>query len=168
MTAVVRGARVRRLAAVAPLVLLALVGVSGCGQDVDEGPKPTLAGTDTTLSTTNGLYGQVLSDAAGRTLYQFDGDRGGQPTCYGPCAQVWKPYIADGEPRAENLNLNPLEAANIDLVPRQDGTKQVAYQGHPLYFYSGDTAAAAITGAGKREFGGLWTGVTTLGNQVYP
>jgi predicted lipoprotein with Yx(FWY)xxD motif len=168
MTAAVRGNRRLRRAAAMPVLALAVLGLTACGQDVDLGPKPTLNGANTTLSTVNGFFGQVVSDGNGRTLYQFDGDRGGQPTCYGPCAEVWQPYIAQGQPGPKDINLNPFEDGKIDLVARQDGQQQVRYQDKPLYFYSGDRAPADVAGVGKREFGGTWYGVTTLGNPVLP
>lgn len=168
MTAVVRRMRLRRAAAVAPLLVLALAGTA-CGRDVDEGPRPTLSGADTTtLSTTNGFYGQVVSDGGGRTLYQFDGDQPGRSTCNDQCAQVWQPFIATGEPQPQDLNVNPFLSYEITLIDRQDGAKQVAYRGHPLYFYSGDKAPADVSGVGRQEFGGKWTGVTTLGDPVIP
>jgi predicted lipoprotein with Yx(FWY)xxD motif len=168
MTAVARGNRRLRRALVLPVLALAVVGLSACGQDVDLGPKPSLAGANTVLGTVDGFYGRVVADGAGRTLYQFSGDRNGESTCYGPCAETWRPYIAEGQPGPAYANLTALEKSEIDLVPRQDGQQQVRYAGHPLYFYSGDAKAADITGAGKTEFGGKWTGVTTLGNPVLP
>ena len=168
MTAAVRGTRRLRRAVAMPVLALAVLGLAACGADVDLGPKPTLAGRDTTISTVNGFYGQMLADGTGRTLYLFDGDRDGQSTCYGECAQVWQPFIANGEPGPKDINLNALEDGQIDLVARRDGQQQVRYMNRPLYFYVGDKATADVTGVGKREFGGSWFAVTSLGNPVRP
>ena len=92
----------------------------------------------------------------------------GRSTCNDQCAQVWQPFIATGEPQPQDLNVNPFLSYEITLIDRQDGAKQVAYRGHPLYFYSGDKAPADVSGVGRQEFGGKWTGVTTLGDPVIP
>lgn len=168
MTAAVRGNRRLRRAVALPTLALAVAALSACGADVDLGPKPTLSGADTTVSTVNGFYGQMLADGTGRTLYLFDGDRDGKSTCYGECAQTWQPFIADGEPTPKDRNVNALEDGKLDLVARQDGQQQVRYMDKPLYFYVGDKASADVQGVGKREFGGNWFAVTTLGNPVRP
>ncbi len=173
MTATVRGTVVRR-AAVLPLALVAVAALAACGAQVDEGPKPVLSGADTTLQVRPSFYGATLADGAGRTLYQFDADRGGQPTCTGPCAVTWQPYIAAGVPTAKDGNTHALEAAQIDTVTRADGRQQVTYAGHPLYYFANDAApgdpvhADDIRGAGQQQFGGTWSAVSASGAPVAP
>ena len=173
MTVTVRGTVVRR-AAVLPLLLAAVAGLTACGAQVDEGPKPQLSGADTTLQVRPSFYGATLADGAGHTLYQFDADRGGQPTCEGPCATVWRPYIAIGEPGAKDGNVNALNDDLIATVVRRDGRQQVAYAGHPLYYFSGDGApgdpvhADDVRGAGQKQFGGTWSAVSGSGAPVAP
>jgi predicted lipoprotein with Yx(FWY)xxD motif len=173
MTASVRGTRVRRALAL-PLLLAALASLAACATPVDEGPKPQLSGADTQVSTKAGFYGQVLSDAGGRTLYQFSGDKGGQPNCYDACAETWQPFIAQGVPTPANPNVNALEDEVLGTVARKDGQQQVSYAGHPLYFFVGDGkpgniyAPDDVKGVGLTQFGGRWNAVTTQGGSVSP
>lgn len=170
MTATVRGSVVRRTA-VLPVLLAAL---AACGTPVDEGPKPQLAGVDTTVGSKASFYGAVVVDGAGRTLYQFDGDRGGRPTCYDACQNVWRPYIAQGVPRSTYPNVNTINNYLLDLVPRRDGQQQVSYAGHPLYYFAGDGVPGDgntpddIRGAGLAQFGGTWAAVSGSGVPVAP
>ncbi|WP_413871043.1 hypothetical protein [Albidovulum sp.] len=87
---------------------------------------------------------EMLTDANGMTLYTFDADTGGTPTCYDDCAAKWPPYLAkEGDAMKEGW-------ATVD---RTDGTKQWTYDGKPLYFYAGDKAKGDMTGDGM---GGKW------------
>jgi predicted lipoprotein with Yx(FWY)xxD motif len=164
---------VRRAAAL-PVLFVALVGLAGCGQSVDEGPTPQLAGTDTTLQVRPSFYGATLADGTGRTLYQFAGDSAGRPTCNDACAEVWKPYLANGEPRSADGNKNALNDDQIGTITRNDGRAQVTYAGHPLYYYAEDGAPGDpvrptdIRGAGLNQFGGVWSAVSGSGAPVAP
>ncbi len=87
---------------------------------------------------------EALTDANGMTLYTFDADTGGTPTCYDDCAAKWPPYLGkEGDAMKEGWT----------LVDRTDGSRQWAYDGKPLYFYAGDKAKGDMTGDGM---GGKW------------
>jgi predicted lipoprotein with Yx(FWY)xxD motif len=174
MTVTVRGTVVRR-ATVLPVLLAALVALGACGDPVDEGPKLQLSGADTTLQVRPSFYGATLADGAGHTLYQFSSDRAGGPaTCADACAQVWRPYIALGEPRAKDGTKNALDDDQIGTVTRADGRQQVSYAGHPLYYFANDAAPGDpvhvddIRGAGQNQFGGTWAAVSAAGAPVAP
>lgn len=173
MTATVRGTRLRRAAAL-PLLLAALGTLAACATPVDYGPKPTLSGSTTQLSVKPSFYGQVVTDGTGRTLYQFSGDRDGQPTCYDACAETFQPYIANGEPVETNMNVTVLERSSIATTPRRDGQQQVTYAGRPLYFFAADGKQGNVygpddvKGVGQSQFGGRWTAVSTQGKSVNP
>lgn len=86
----------------------------------------------------------ALTDANGMTLYTFDADTGGTPTCYDDCAAKWPPYLGkEGDAMKEGWT----------LVDRTDGSRQWAYDGKPLYLYAGDKAKGDMTGDGM---GGKW------------
>ncbi|HEY2223824.1 hypothetical protein [Actinomycetospora sp.] len=173
MTATVRGTVVRR-AAVLPVLLAAVAALTACGSPVDEGPKLELSGAATTLQLRPSFYGATLADGTGHTLYQFDADRGGSPTCADACANAWRPYIATGEPTSTDGNKNSLDDAQIGTVTRADGRQQVSYAGHPLYYFSGDAAPGDpdrvddIRGAGLVQYGGTWNAVSGSGAAVKP
>lgn len=86
----------------------------------------------------------VAVDAKGMTLYSFDSDSDGKPTCYDGCAANWPPYLGQtGETRGEGWT----------LVERTDGSMQWAYDGKPAYYFAGDRQAGDKNGDGR---GGVW------------
>jgi predicted lipoprotein with Yx(FWY)xxD motif len=81
----------------------------------------------------------MLVGESGMTLYTFDRDTagGGKSACNGPCATNWPPLVVIG-------NAQPVEAYTI--VVRDDGRKQWAYKGKPLYFWAKDTKVGETGG----------------------
>lgn len=86
------------------------------------------------------------------TVYMFAADHGTRSACYGACASAWPPLTTTGKPQAGA----GVQAAKIGTVMRTDGTKQVTYAGHPLYYYAADSSEADITGQGVNSYGALW------------
>lgn len=87
--------------------------------------------------------GKALVDAKGMTLYTFDKDAAGKSACNGPCAQNWPPLMAT----------SASGPANWTAVTRDDGAKQWAYMGKPVYTWAKDTKAGDTTGDG---FNNVW------------
>jgi predicted lipoprotein with Yx(FWY)xxD motif len=81
----------------------------------------------------------TLTNAAGMTLYVFDRDVGGKSACNGPCAANWPPLMVVGDAKA---------AGDWTVIVRDDGGKQWAYKGKPLYTWAKDTKAGDKTGDG--------------------
>ncbi len=119
-------------------------------------PTTTKPPTGTVVSSTkNAKYGDILVDGQGRTLYEFTPDNGASsPQCGGGCAQTWPPLKASGTPHAEG-------SAKQSLLGTEAG--QVTYNGHPLYRYSGDSAAGQTNGQG---IGGIWYVMGVNGSPV--
>jgi predicted lipoprotein with Yx(FWY)xxD motif len=115
-----------------------------------------------TVASGTSAYGPVLFDGRGYVLYVFTRDRPGRSTCSGACARAWPPYILRGTVRAGSGAKNSL----ISTTRRADGTRQVVYAGHPLYYYVGDRKAGQILCQNVREFGGLWLIVRGNGSPV--
>jgi predicted lipoprotein with Yx(FWY)xxD motif len=61
---------------------------------------------------------------------------------------------------------NGPQAALPGTVRRTDGTTQVTYAGHPLYYFSGDQKRGEIDGEGSQVFGGGWDLVSPAGVKV--
>jgi len=89
--------------------------------------------------------GKVLTDAKGMTLYTFDKDAGGKSACNGPCATNWPPLMAAADAKM---------AGSYTVVVRDDGGKQWAYKGKPLYTWKNDKKPGDITGDGFLQ--GAW------------
>ncbi len=85
------------------------------------------------------LAAGVLVAANGMTLYTFDNDKAGsgKSVCNGPCAVAWPPLMAAA---ADQPN------GDYSVITRDDGARQVAYKGKPLYFYKADQKAGDRTG----------------------
>ena len=110
-----------------------------------------IASTKTsTIALKSTAVGKVLVGANGRTLYLFTADKGAKSVCYGQCATYWPPLIA-GKPTA-GAGLN---ASKLGTTKRKDGKLQVTYAGHPLYYWSGDTAHS-ISCQHVQLHGGFW------------
>lgn len=115
------------------------------------GAAPSALPADTVRTARTGL-GQILVDGKGRTLYLFERDNATNSTCYGACASAWPPATATAAPRAGT----GASAASLGTVYRSDGTNQLSYSGHPLYYYAGDAKAGDTTGQGLLQFGAKW------------
>lgn len=85
--------------------------------------------------------GEVLTGPKGMTLYTFANDKEpGKTACNGPCAENWPPFKP--EPNA------PAPKAPLSIITRDDGAKQYAYKGKPLYYWKNDKKAGDATGHG--------------------
>jgi predicted lipoprotein with Yx(FWY)xxD motif len=92
--------------------------------------------------------GYVLAEANHQVVYTYSKDKkNGKPTCTGACAETWIP--ATGTPEAGPADVFPDQ---FGLVTRANGTKQITYNGLPLYLLKG-AAGLATTGNGQ---GGVW------------
>jgi len=83
--------------------------------------------------------GPTLTDGKGMSLYTFDKDSGGKSACNGPCATNWPIVKAEAGDQASD---------NYTIIARDDGSKQWAYKGKPLYTFAKDQKAGDITGDG--------------------
>ena len=88
----------------------------------------------------------VLATPAGATLYTFDKDTAGsgKSACNGQCATNWPPLAAQASDAA---------SGDWSIVTRDDGSRQWAFKGQPLYTYAKDAKAGDTTGDGK---GNVW------------
>lgn len=83
----------------------------------------------------------VLVGPNGMTLYTFDKDMAGsgKSVCNGPCASNWPPLMAMASDQA---------SGDYSIITRDDGTRQWAVKGKPVYFWSKDTKPGDKTGDG--------------------
>jgi predicted lipoprotein with Yx(FWY)xxD motif len=81
----------------------------------------------------------VLVGPNGMTLYTFDRDAGGKSMCNGPCATNWPPLMAPAGASA---------SGEWSVVTRDDGSRQWAYQGKPVYYWVKDTKPGDRSGDG--------------------
>ncbi len=79
-----------------------------------------------------------LGDATGNPLYTYDADQRSRSSCYADCAQEFPPFVADAHARA---------GGDFSIIVRDDHLRQWAYQGKPLYRYSGKDPVGEPIGA---------------------
>ena len=81
----------------------------------------------------------ILTGSNGMTLYTFDKDADGKSMCNGPCATNWPPLYANDSDKA---------SGDYGIITRDDGRKQWALKGKPLYYWSKDQKPGDKTGDG--------------------
>jgi predicted lipoprotein with Yx(FWY)xxD motif len=96
------------------------------------------------------------------TVYLFEADNGSTSACTGACAGVWPPVTSSSGASA----LGGAQASQLGTITRSDGTKQVTYNGHPLYFYAKDQDAEDAYGQGIKSFGSDWYVLKPTGEKV--
>jgi predicted lipoprotein with Yx(FWY)xxD motif len=94
-----------------------------------EPDKPRKPGTRIVLDDSD--FGPMLFDANQQAIYLFDNEETDRPECYGDCAVAWPPVLTRGEPVAGR----GVRSGLLGTTKRRDGSTQVTYGGHPLYFY---------------------------------
>jgi predicted lipoprotein with Yx(FWY)xxD motif len=123
---------------------------------------PSTTGGAAVVMTKTGSAGTYLTDGSGKSLYLFVADTGGKSACSGSCAAVWPPLTTTGKPTAGS----GANGSMLTTITRTDGSTQVVYNGHPLYYYAADTAAGQTSGQGINTFGGLWWLVSPAGTAI--
>ena len=154
----------RKIWGAAGLAALALT-ISACGSSGSSSSSTPAAagstsaaasGSGNTVATTTIGGQQVLTDAQGKTLYWFAPDTSTESKCTGSCATFWPPVKGP-------VTAGSGVTGTLATITRSDGTTQATYMGHPLYTYSGDTAAGQNKGNGLNASGGLWYEMTVSG-----
>jgi predicted lipoprotein with Yx(FWY)xxD motif len=115
-----------------------------------------------TVETHSGDVGTYLTDGAGRTLYLFASDTDGRSSCSAACTEYWPPLTTTGAAAATG----GANSAMVATITRSDGSKQVTYSGHPLYYFAGDAAAGELKGQGVNGFGARWWVVSPTGASI--
>lgn len=112
-----------------PTLILSIAALSAC---------TTMASAPVKTS------GNMLVDSAGMTLYTFDNDAAGsgKSVCNGPCAANWPPVMAEADAKPQG---------DMTIVARDDGSRQWAYKGKPVYRYKADMKPGDAAGDNFRN-----------------
>ena len=118
------------------------------------------ADASTLAVATNPKLGKQIVVAAGRTVYLFVPD-GASTTSQVPASikANWPAVTASGAPTAGD----GIDASKLTTAMQADGTQQVMYNGHLLYYFVGDTAAGDAKGQGLVN---NWYVVSPTGDQI--
>jgi predicted lipoprotein with Yx(FWY)xxD motif len=125
-------------------------------------PSASASAAATVIKTTSGSAGAFLTNGSGRAVYLWVKDGMNKSVCDGACAGAWPPVIANGSVTAAG----GATAKDLGTITRSDGTRQVTYDGHPLYYFAGDTGAGQTSGQGSNSFGAKWWLVSPSGASV--
>jgi len=145
--------------------LLALV-IAGCGSSSSSSSSNTSTASKAKSAVAVDLgatkAGKVLVGPNGRAVYLFEKDKGTTSECSGACAKAWPPLTTSAKPTAGT----GVTASMLGITKRADGTEQVTYNGHPLYYFEGDKKSGTIAGQGLDAFGAEWYVVGATGSKV--
>jgi predicted lipoprotein with Yx(FWY)xxD motif len=98
----------------------------------------------------------ILTTSDGRTLYTYAKDAKGKSTCNGRCADAWPPYLVTSEGNAGGY---------FTVITRDDGTRQWAFDGKPLYMNATDSRPGDRKGGGVD---GVWSVVRSPATMLAP
>ena len=137
------------LASLAVVAVLAAACTSAQSTTTTTKAPPTTAGASTNsvrlASVTRPGVGSVLTGPNGMTLYYFTTDSPSSTSCTGQCAVVWPPLVV---PVGGKATLTSGDSGALGTVMRPDGSTQVTYKGHLLYYFQGDSAPGQDKGQG--------------------
>jgi predicted lipoprotein with Yx(FWY)xxD motif len=160
--------QLRLIAGAFPFVVALL---AGCGSSSSTPYAKSPATSATTTASTpakaaaasvklaDNPLGKVLVDSEGRTLYLFTKDTSTASNCTAACASTWPPLITTGAPA---LGAG-LDAALFGTIVRTDGTNQVTFNGHPVYYYAKDAKPGDTTG---QKVCSVWYAIDAHGNAI--
>lgn len=172
--------KIPRFALLALAALALGVAAAGCGGSSSSGAAPASgtnassgspglygsggSGSSTsssavTVKTASSPLGTILVDQDGKTLYLFEADSMNKSNCSGGCLALWPAVMANSKATAGS-------GVSAGMIGTATGSSQVTYAGHPLYWFSGDTAAGDTNGEGLTDFGGAWYAVSPAGKAV--
>jgi predicted lipoprotein with Yx(FWY)xxD motif len=120
--------------------------------------RPTSAEPGTAIKVADSQFGTILFDRSGQAIYLFDKEATSRPECYDACAAAWPPVLTSGAPVATA----GVRDDALGTTSRRDGTTQITYAGHPLYYYAHEGKNEVLC-HNIREYGGRWLVVTPTG-----
>jgi predicted lipoprotein with Yx(FWY)xxD motif len=137
---------------------------AACSSGSSSSSTPAAAsGSGATVITTASSSGNTfLTNGSGRAIYLWTKDTGSTSACTGACAGAWPPVTTTGTATTSG----GAKSSDLGTITRSDGSKQVTYDGHPLYYFSGDSGPGTATGQGSDGFGAKWWLVAPTGSDV--
>ncbi|HEY3718438.1 MAG TPA: hypothetical protein VGL39_28285 [Jatrophihabitantaceae bacterium] len=110
-------------------------------------PSSTPVGGAVAVSVAKTSKGDALVGPNGHVLYTYDPDTATKSSCDGGCATAWPPLVGTSQPGSG------LDASEFGTITRSDGSMQVTYDHHPLYYFAKDADSEDVYGDGV---GGTW------------
>ncbi|HUO73526.1 MAG TPA: hypothetical protein VMU39_22345 [Solirubrobacteraceae bacterium] len=179
--------KLTRLRVLLPILVMSGALVAGCGSSsstssttvaaasssTPSAPASTTAAATTSSSTSASApaiaittkhdkkLGTILAAGSKElTVYLFEADKGSTSACSGACAKFWPPVTGTATAAGR------ASASDLGTITRADGTTQVTYKGHPLYYFVKDKDDGDAYGEGSTAFGAGWYVLSPSGNKV--
>ena len=157
-------ALIARAAATTATVALAFGSLVGAAQS--SSAAPAIAHAPALLKEGSvPAFGEILTNAHGFSLYGLSNEFGGKLACKGECLEFWPPMLVSKS--TTKVSFGAGVAGEIGFVARSATTKQVTFDGYPLYTFVKDTAAGQTHGEGVVAFGGTW-GLMRVSSLILP
>lgn len=128
-------------------LVLAACSAAGAGSTT---PTPGASQAAFQIGEGSTSAGQALTGPSGDTLYMFTKDTSTTSACTGGCANLWPPLLL---PPGEHATEAAGVTGTLGTITRPDGSTQITYDGHPLYYYQTDTKPGEANGQGVN---GTW------------
>jgi len=127
------------------IIVIAVGAYALMHKSSSKAPTSTASNTAAVIQTKNSSSaGAYLANAKGQALYTYEKDTAGTSNCTGACLANWPAYVASGSTGSL--------PAHVATIKRADGSMQYAYDGMPLYTFTGDSKAGDVTGDGSEGF----------------
>ncbi len=132
-------------------------------------PAASYAAGNGVLLTTHTIrgYGQVLANRQGFTLYSLSSEGSGKVTCKATCWKFWPPVLVPATASVKTVSLAAGVDGAIGFTSQHGNTKQLTFDGYPLYTFVKDTKPGQVNGEGIVAFGGTW-GMLHVSNLIMP
>jgi predicted lipoprotein with Yx(FWY)xxD motif len=111
--------------------------------DINMPPSP-----ETILLKEHELFGKILTDAEGNTLYFFTRDVVESSNCSGNCIINWPVFYTE-----DVIFSGDLDSEDFNEIERNDGSRQTTYKGWPLYYFNNDNNPGEVNG---EAVGNVW------------
>ena len=141
-----------RLALITTVSAVGVAATLAASVPTSAATRPRATSTTEITVEKNATWGSILSLSNGDTVYRLTKDSKNKSTCTGACATAWPPVVlASGQKSPLGKGVT-----RLGTITRANGTRQVTYEGIPLYRYAGDKKSGEVNGNLKDTWGQWW------------
>jgi predicted lipoprotein with Yx(FWY)xxD motif len=154
--------RPRMRIAAAALAVLGTIGIGSAA--IGPSPASAQAKPSVSIKLADSKLGKILVGDKGLSLYMFTPDRFNVSNCEGQCLALWPPVMLGKGETLANVDLGDgLRRSKLGVAMREDGSRQVTYNGWALYYWVRDSVAGDVKG---QWVGSVWFVLNEDGNAV--
>jgi predicted lipoprotein with Yx(FWY)xxD motif len=159
----------RRLLAAATITIAGSAAVIASSPNVGAQTTPTTtaaAAKAPAIKLADSRLGRILVDGDGLSLYMFVPDRPNVSNCEGQCLVAWPPVLLPAGKTLSDIDLGDgLRRVSLGIAMRENGTRQITYNGWPLYYWFRDTKPGDVLGQWVNN---IWFVINDTGVPITP